>query len=645
MEFGASCYNPEVQKDQLLNPVKNIIQSQNIITETSSDEQVPLRLGFEESVTVFGRIEKSVFLNEMFLLDYQAIRSDHPNDPQMRLELSFFREALVRIMETEFYLTLILGQQRFEHIYSVILDSKFYEGVLQYHNRLQQNLNQSSHETRQMMMTTLLTTAVELFFIEKKEQSIEREKQVIERTVLGVEDDMDSSLLERMQVQSQQLMEARNQIFINQPWTMILFEQVSDQPVLKDLIIIAYQKHSSTGDIYLASNSMEVVENTKELLDHIYEEIQPVLTKSSEQMLERISNRVHNYRSNRKALFVHDLVQQQTLRYLKNVEDNEALAAYDEFLHQRGADSLFDMIVTAGAFMMCHVNKKLWITVALTFFSQVIVNILDKAAFKEALFKGVTFGLNSYLQYDLYDSNLSSETLIKSSLSAGTIALMCSRLEPFKITSLSIAKNTENIIRSKTISFPNMPIHSRQFLKNLRDKALDINALPSAIASLITFAGIECFRDCDKIWNEDFLLLFTITFIVEFVFVFKAINSGKSFISPQHVEAMQSIARTVFGISLSTQAVFSLMYDRPINSNLVFFEGVFGPIISLTATKLVHLYMVNPFSGLLKKSLKNFHHEIAVFSLMLLKNAFGNGLYLIGTDPLIDDEEEQENED
>ena len=49
----------------------------------------------------------------MFLLDYQAIKSAYPNNPQRRLEVSFFREALIRIMETEFYLTLISGQRIF----------------------------------------------------------------------------------------------------------------------------------------------------------------------------------------------------------------------------------------------------------------------------------------------------------------------------------------------------------------------------------------------------------------------------------------------------------------------------------------------------------------------------------------------------
>ena len=178
----------------------------------------------------------------------------------------------------------------------------------------------------------LLDTAIKLSLIESIET--EQENKSIGQDTSDIENSEDIDSLNQLL----EVMGYRNQVFANQSWTMILFEEVSDNKgntlLLKDLIMRAYTKQIYKDHLSLRKDDLTAAERFNDLLDHVYTEIQSSLNQASLQVLRYISGRVHLYRSKRKTLFVHDLVQQKALKYLEDVQDHAALAAYNEFINQ-----------------------------------------------------------------------------------------------------------------------------------------------------------------------------------------------------------------------------------------------------------------------------------------------------------------------
>ena len=200
-------------------------------------------------------------------------------------------------METEFYLTLILGQRTFEHIYSEVPPHykvngyNFYEGVRQYHSHLQQRVNQSSLEIRKVMTAILLDTAIKLSLIEQKKKNIEQVILDIENSQHDLANEtpgVKQNVLDRENLDQLLLKEMRDksQVFANQSWTMILFEEVLDDKgntlLLKDLIIQVYKDYLSLVHIDLEDD--QLAERSNELLDHIHIEIQSSLDQASRRM-------------------------------------------------------------------------------------------------------------------------------------------------------------------------------------------------------------------------------------------------------------------------------------------------------------------------------------------------------------------------
>ena len=638
---------------------EDVPANQNPEVKTSGhllEKQTPLRLEFEESITVIGEEQKFDFSKEMFLLDYQAIKSIYSDDPNMRLELSFFREALVKIMETEFSLVLISGHTSFERISSEITQPYFYRigrgiytspyrGVRRYHNHLQQALNQSSSsDVRKRMTAILMATAIEFFLIEKREEKIKEEISKMEEKISKAEEETskaeNEATLQSLLKQREQLLQAKNQTFANQPWTMILFEEIEDHKEnllpLKEILMTIYRNHSSLIESQLNGDSIEIASNAEQLSDHIYTDLQPPIIQAATQLLERIPYRVHRYRSDRTALFAHDVIQQQTLKYLKDVQDDDASDAYDEWTNQTNAHPTTDIAIAAGAIFICRAGAGVAIPIAALFS---IADALNQMSFKQALLRDAIFGLNSYLQYDSYNN----AGLLEFLLSVGTAALMCSTKSP----PLNMSHLPRNIR-----SFSNIKLGSQQILAKVKETLFDINALPAAMASLVALYAIERFEKCDEIWDiqachemwdQEFTLLFVTTFIAEFIFVFKSLGKW-TFFSMEHIKVMQNVARTIFGISLSTQAILNVINDEnfnDINYRLASFEVAFSALISLTTTKLVLLYMVDPFSNWLEVRTALIGRKTANFSLMFFKNILGNGLYLIGGHYFSEEEEEE----
>ena len=300
--------------------------------------------------------------------------------------------------------------------------------------------------------------------------------------------------------------------------------------------------------------------------------------------------------------------------------------------------------MVTGALLICNIGRILSVPVAIM---TVAADTLDSSSLKQTFYRGAIFGLNSYWQYDQYDNADFSDFIIDASLSAITAALICSssrrslpiRLFNSNIVHVSRLSTTTQLFSRMSLSPQQLRAGGRQLFEKLKE--LDITALPTATASLVTFYLIERLDKCDDImtlechtqWDEEFVLLLSITFVTEFVFVFRSLNSGKRWFSNEHFQAMQGIARTVFGISIGTQAALDWINDEDsidINYRLAFFQVVFGSLISLSTTKFVLLKMIDPFSDWLQRQTNYSGRLPATFSLMLLKNILGNYLYLQG---------------
>ena len=589
-------------------------------------------------------------------------------------------------MKTEFYLALMSGQRTFHRVFSEIQNSNFYRGVRQYHSYLQQHLNENLLTVRQDIVFTLIATAVMFSSIEEKQKSVENAIPEV-RNIDDFEDptaiqnhlisslmtlsfraseenddpslrmDTQEDFLEELLEIRASLMRSKSQFFEDQPWAMILFEEIEGQNglLLKDFIVARYHHYLQTRDVYLADHSFDYISqeirNIEAILDDLYNDIQPVVDQISNRVLERISYQVHRYRTHRQSLLNHDLILYQVEKDLEEV-DREALEAYQGLIQEKEeivTSSMASIAIATGAIVACWLSRKVAIPVA-TIFSA--TGFLDQASFKNALFNGAFFGLNSFSQYEMIHSPSLMEISF-SMISSMAFATLCSK---GKTQSSSLLAGMASLRQGeKIMSRLGIILHPRRLQNLLWEKITDINAGPAALASVIILASVQAYNQgIESLWNSsEFHFSFFFTAVVEFVLVFKSVKSGKAFFSDVHFKAMQDLSRTLFGISLSTQVIRSLREHgdlREIDWDRIFFEaGLFIPFISLTTTKLVINFMVNPFSGFLARSKylsqnDKGHKELAIFLLMLAKNTFGNSLYLYSTNSLFNnDEEESEN--
>ena len=638
--------------------------------------QEPLR--FSESITVRANQRESDLYKEAFFSDYQNIKSSHPDNPQMRLKVSLYRQALLRIMQTEFYLAIMAGQRNFSLVSSAIQHSNFYRELRKHHADLQSRLNENQTALQRMMMLALIATSKELDLIEFHQKIIKDaisalennegsndlrdiQNQLISDLInlsfsnaeeendpylrITTQEDMHKELDRLMRLQVQ----AKDRLFIGQPWAMILFEEVmwegqrlNIRSHLKNLL----QRRDS--DIYLGNDLSIKADEAEELWDQINREIQPLLMEASRQKLRRISHLVSLYRSQLRALFHHNLIQEQVINYLDELGDEEALDAYRTYRNIiEGKASSFNNLATAGgAILICSLGKLWAVPAALAFKS---ANLADQAALRNSLYKGVFFGLNSFSQTQIIEPldrlDIGREYLF----SLGAAAVTCPGQRAFSATRLlSQARYlTQGGLRTRLNS-----LNFNQFKRLFSEKVKDASGLPSAGSSVIVLTMFQLLMyGEDSLWTPEFMTSFAMIFMAEFVFTFKTLNSGRAFLSRQHFSAMQSMARIMFGISIGTQAIFSYWQgDMNINLNRVFFDIVYTSYLSLVTAKTVLQFMVPPFSKFLSRNSlqmlqnENTSRRIAVGLLMLIRNTGGNGFYLWNIDTLFNEEQAQERE-
>ena len=148
-------------------------------------------------------------------------------------------------------------------------------------------------------------------------------------------------------------------------------------------------------------------------------------------------------------------------------------------------------------------------------------------------------------------------------------------------------------------------LNFNQFKRLLLEKSTDASALPSALSSVAVLTIFQWLMMSEEgpVFTPEFTVSFVMIFIAEFIFTFKALDSGKAFLSRQHFSAMQGMARIMFGISISTQAIFSYWQgDMNVDLNRVFFDTVYLSYLSLVTAKIVLRFMVPPFSKFLSRS-------------------------------------------
>ncbi len=673
--FLSSCSNPTTRT------IKSPISDPDRLTQTLENPSQTGPLRFHEHIKVRSKKQTTSFLQQAFVSDYEAIRSVYSHNLLRRFEVALYREALLRMMKTEFYLTLLSGQKTFHRILSEVQHSRFYHGIRQYHNHLQQSLNESSLATRQVIMATIIATARQLSLIEEKQKNVEEAITEVE-SINSFEDpeDIQNNLISILITSSLDASEDNNnphlkidtpedlrkalleikdswmifksQLLKDQPGAMILFEDVEDQNgnhlLLKDFIVARYNHYlyPKNEDIYLPNHFLDDISqdigNIEAIKDDIYDDIQPLIEHISNKVLKRVPYLVHRYRSNRQSLLNHDFVVDQVKKDLERV-DPEVLEAYQGLVQRKEESitpSMANIAMATSTVAVCWVGRPVAISATV---ASSLTGFLDQASFKEALFKGVMFGLNSFSQYEVIHS--SNPFNIISSI---IFVALCSNQGKSRLSSSLIGRTSlehAGSIRSRL----EIILDPKRLKKLLWEKMTDINAGPAALASVTILAGVQAHRQgIDSLWNNpEFHFSFFFTAIVEFVMIFKSIQSGKAFFSNAHLKAMQGLTKTLFGTSLSTQFFFSLTEHgnlKEIDWNRAFFEaGLFGPFVSLTTTKLVINFMVDPFSGFLAHARSRYlfqngkgHRELATFLLMLGKNTLGNSLYLYSINNLFD---------
>ena len=379
-------------------------------------DQEPLR--FSESITVRANQRESDLYKEAFFSDYQNIKSSHPDNPQMRLEVSLYRQALLRIMQTEFYLAVMAGQKSFSLVSSAIEHSNFYTELRKYHADLQSQLNENQTALQRMMILALIAISKELDLIEFHQKNIadailalkssegsndlrDIQNQLISDLInlsfSNAEEENNphlrittqEDLYEELRHLTELQLQAKDRLFTDQPWAMILFEEVvwegqrlNIRSHLKNLL------QARDRDIYLGNDLSVKEEAADELWDQINREIQPLLMEASRQKLGKISHLVSLYRSQMKALFDHNLIQDQVTNYLDELGDEEALDAYRTYRNIiEEKSSSFDSLATVGgAILICSLGKLWAIPAALAFES---ANLFNQAALRNSLYRGV----------------------------------------------------------------------------------------------------------------------------------------------------------------------------------------------------------------------------------------------------------------
>ncbi len=553
-----------------------------------------------------------------FFADYQEIEKNHPHDGQKRLELSLYRNALERMMETEYYLTLILNEEeRFGRVSSSLAPlpgyPDFYRALRTQSRQWQRHMRQNSAVVRPMLIAALMGLSQQLGRIETELESIEQ----------AFAEQKDEQLKSELIDLASSLLQIKDGFFADWPWAMILYNSIEHEGktgTLKEHLITLSEEIKNDHDPETSFGRLE-------------KKTRPLLEQASRQTLEHITHAIHRYRTHRQKLLNHNLVREQTMLYLEELEDQKALEALQNSTEkpQEGITA-FDTAAVAGAIGICYFGGRL---LALPIASIVATNsTLSDLSSKASLREGVTFGLNNLSQYERAHSVSPFFKMVKEFSLVGASIISCAAPQGTSAIKALTAK-LQNTTRPGMSGRLKNALSPDNIKWHIRDKVMDINAAPMAVASVSILAGIQAhqYGTHSLLTSPDFHLTALITSVVEFVFVFKSIQSGTQFFSKQHLESMREVSRTIFGLSLGTQALYSIARNESFERNRSFYEATFAPLIGFNIAKTMLLYMAPPFSKFLGKSFlfnPQTSRRLAVFILSLPRSALGNYMYLNG---------------
>ena len=584
---------------------------------------------------------------DLFLLDYGEIQRAYPNDPEMRLELALCRKALEWMMEAEFFLALMaLGPGLAQHTLAATLPLEgwpwdFYRGLRQYHRGLAQNFREHKEAIEALMMTTLTIQARALAQHKAQESILEEALSDAKSLEQGdfdnpdaIDNDLISTLIqlgldaaqeednreleidtgEKLQggllYLAQALAGRNNALFRDHPWGMILLMEVEWGGEVWPL-----------GDIVV------------ELLEEgAQEEVRPLLSRASRQMLAEMPHAINLYRTHREKLLAHHRISLDVVGFLEEEGDSDALGIYREFEREQGRMiSPTDFLGASLGLALCLFSKTLTIPVSL---AMATAGALDRLSSREAMLRGGTLGLNNFSQYERAHSLATPWKILPEFAAFGFVAIACVRSTPRPLLSALSARQTPSL----TVGAHLRSILSRKRMENLvasvKGKMKDVNALPTAVASVLILGWLQVREEgMASLTDPEFMLTALIVTAIELVFVFKALDSGRYFLSAKHRNAMKEVSQIVFKVALAMQILYSQMQDEvKFRLERTFFEAAYDPLVGLTTTKIVLSYLANPFVGHLRALLPMMNGQVIEatgrFVLMGTKNVGGNALYL-----------------
>ncbi len=610
-----------------------------------------------------------------FFADYVEIKKNYPQDTrrdsQKRLELSLYRNALERMMETEYYLSLILDdEENFRRVSSVITPlpgyPDFYRALRMQYWDWRRHMRQNGAAIRPMIMTALIGLATQLERIESEQEVVEQAIKALENPIdLKSPKNIDNQLLSdlillsdsaaqknndpQLKINSREharqelinlaysLLQIKDGFFADWPWAMILYKPVEregETRPLKDHLLALLEE---------TNNEENNTDDDSETFGHLEKESRPLLEQASRQTLQQISHAIHHYRTHREKLLAHNLIREQTASYLEELQDQEAL----ETLHQlmgkpKESISPLDVAAVGGAIGVCYLGGRL---LAVPIASVVAINSgLNYFSSKASLWEGVFFGLNSLSHYEIVNSASPLFRMIKEFAIIGVSAISCTTPQGTSAIR-ALPATLQNFTRpgmggrlKKILSPGNIKWH-------IKDKLLDLNAAPTAISSVLILAGLQAYQHgaTSLFTSPDFHLTALIVSVIEFVFIFKAIQSGSSFFSERHLEAMGGVSRTIFGLTFGTQTLYSLTQKRPFDVDRLFYEATYDPLVGFTTAKIVLLYLSPPFSKFLRNRFMlnpETSIRLGMFLIMLFRNAVGNYMYLSSVNAVFNQERE-----
>ncbi len=609
----------------------------------------------------FAQAKKRIFFQ-----DYQRIALAHPQRAERRLELAFYRNALAHLMETEFYLALMRGEgERFGRVSSAIAPlpgtSDFYHSLRQHHQRWQRHFWQNAASIRPLITTMLISLAHQLQRIERGQEDILQAlsdlqdidepihpenisnpliADLVKLSLATAEDRGDPQLKidtrEKIQQElvnlARTLMQSKDDLFAGQAWATILYREVdwqgSKRP-LKDHLLAVVDTIPQRG-------------GPGEVFDRLTAEVRPLLKRAAADALEGLSHLIHLYRTHRQRLLAHDLIREQTLEYLEEWGDGDALKAYHQLVGGEEAVtfSSSDAVIAAGAIGVCFFGGRL-VAVPLAGL-MAATGVFDYFSFKKSLLTGANFGLNRPSLFEMASVDSPFFRVIKELSVVGISIISCS-------TPRGLSSVTGLVAKARQFSGGGVGNRLKEILspQNIKwqiwDKISDLNAAPTSFSSVLILAAIQAHKHgpASIMTSPDFHLTAMVVAVIEFVFVFKSIQSGVHFFSRQHFRAMGDVARTIFGLTLVTQAAYSLAEDRPYDIDRAFFEGTYDSMVGLTTAKMILLYLATPFTGKVQNALRlapDTARRVGVFLLMLVRNGIGNYLYLSSVNAVFNQE-------